>query len=73
MLFDGRVNPVVRRWFMDVVVFIERRDGGYYAFFQKGDEVSVRSPLKPTKIDALIAAIRLMECRSCVDSLFPSK
>jgi len=56
---------------MDVVVFIEKRDDGYHAFFQKGDEVSVKSPLKPTKIEALIAAIRLMECRSCVEILFP--
>jgi len=54
-----------------VIVFIEKHDDKSRAFFQKGDEILLCSPIKPNKIDALRAAILLMEYPGYVDALFP--
>jgi hypothetical protein len=54
-----------------VIAFIKKDGDNFQAFFQKGGSFLLCSPVKPTKIDALHAAIRLMEYPGYIDVLFP--
>ncbi len=54
-----------------VTVFIKKTGDNFQAFFQKGDRFLLCSPVKPTKLDTLYSAIRLMEYQEYVHVLFP--